>query len=161
MSALALLAALGAAVVGGGLFAFSSFVMPALARLPPAVGIAAMQAINHDIIGSLYLLLFLALLPLSLGQLLAACSSTTSPAVVILLAAGAFLYAAGVFGLTIGYNVPRNEALAALSPDGAGSAEAWSAYLTGWTRGNHVRAVAALGAAACFGLAHGLLSRGR
>lgn len=43
---LALLAALGCGLVGGAFFAFSSFVMPALGRLPGAEGIAAMQAIN-------------------------------------------------------------------------------------------------------------------
>ena len=37
---------LGAAMIGGVFFAFSSFVMKALARLPSAEGIAAMQSIN-------------------------------------------------------------------------------------------------------------------
>jgi uncharacterized membrane protein len=38
--------ALGCGLVAGVFFAFSSFVMPALKRLPPAQGIAAMQSIN-------------------------------------------------------------------------------------------------------------------
>jgi uncharacterized membrane protein len=38
--------ALGCGLVAGVFFAFSTFVMPALKRLPPAHGIAAMQSIN-------------------------------------------------------------------------------------------------------------------
>ena len=40
------LTALGCGLIAGAFFAFSSFVMPALKRLPPAHGIAAMQSIN-------------------------------------------------------------------------------------------------------------------
>ena len=45
--ATALVAAVGCGLVGGVLFAFSGFVMPALARLAPAQGVAAMQSINR------------------------------------------------------------------------------------------------------------------
>src|SRR5215208_1714033 len=38
--------ALGCGLVAGVFFAFSTLVMPALKRLPPAHGIAAMQSIN-------------------------------------------------------------------------------------------------------------------
>jgi uncharacterized membrane protein len=41
-----MIALLGAAMIAGVFFAFSSFVMPALARLPAAGGISAMQSIN-------------------------------------------------------------------------------------------------------------------
>ena len=43
---LTLFAALGCALMAGAFFAFSSFVMPALRRLPATQGIAAMQSIN-------------------------------------------------------------------------------------------------------------------
>ena len=46
VAALVIVTAVGAACTGGVLFAFSSFVMPALRRLPPAQGVAAMQSIN-------------------------------------------------------------------------------------------------------------------
>lgn len=39
-------AALGAGALGGVFYAFSSFVMPALERLPDAQGLQAMQSIN-------------------------------------------------------------------------------------------------------------------
>src|SRR5258705_6992637 len=42
--------ALGAGLVAGVFFAFSSFVMAALARLPPAQAIAAMQSINVTVV---------------------------------------------------------------------------------------------------------------
>lgn len=45
-------------------------------------------------------------------------------------------------------NVPRNDALASVVPDDSGSAGLWSDYLVKWTAWNHVRVVAALGAAA-------------
>ena len=44
--ALTLVAALGCGLIAGVFFAFSSFVMKALARLQPAQGVGAMQAIN-------------------------------------------------------------------------------------------------------------------
>ncbi len=44
--AITLVAAIGSGLVGGVFFAFSSFVMPALRRLPDDQGISAMQAIN-------------------------------------------------------------------------------------------------------------------
>jgi uncharacterized membrane protein len=40
------IALLGSALIGGIFFAFSSFVMKALARVPSPEGIAAMQSIN-------------------------------------------------------------------------------------------------------------------
>lgn len=46
ISLVTLFAAIGSGVVAGIFFAFSTFVMPALARLPAEQGIAAMQAIN-------------------------------------------------------------------------------------------------------------------
>jgi uncharacterized membrane protein len=44
--ALKIVSAFGCALIAGVFFAFSTFVMSALARLQPAMGIAAMQSIN-------------------------------------------------------------------------------------------------------------------
>src|SRR6201986_1954948 len=44
---LTLLAALGCGVIAGVFFAFSSFVMKGLARVPSAQGIASMQSVNY------------------------------------------------------------------------------------------------------------------
>ena len=45
---LAIVTAGGAGVVGGVMFAFSTFIMTGLGRLDPAQGISAMQAINRE-----------------------------------------------------------------------------------------------------------------
>src|SRR5687768_13749063 len=56
---LTLLTALGSGLIGGVFFAFSTFVMRALARLPAAAGIAAMQGINVAVINPWFLVPFL------------------------------------------------------------------------------------------------------
>jgi uncharacterized membrane protein len=53
---LELVAALGCGLVAGVFFAFSTFVMPALARLQPPQGITAMQSINITAINPLFML---------------------------------------------------------------------------------------------------------
>jgi uncharacterized membrane protein len=55
---LKLLAALGCGLSAGVLFAFSSFVMNALGRLPPPQGIAAMQSINIAAISPVFFMPF-------------------------------------------------------------------------------------------------------
>src|SRR5229473_1524614 len=57
--ALTLLSALGCGLMAGVFFAFSAFVMKALARLPAAQGIAAMQSINVTVINTLFMTAFL------------------------------------------------------------------------------------------------------
>lgn len=69
-----------------------------------------------------------------------------------LLVGGAF-YLIGTILLTIVYHVPRNEALATVKPRGADAESQWRRYLSGWTAWNHVRAAAALAAAAVLTIA--------
>ena len=57
--ALTLVAALGCGLVAGVFFAFSSFVMKALARLPAGEGIAAMQSINVVVLNPWFMMVFL------------------------------------------------------------------------------------------------------
>jgi uncharacterized membrane protein len=54
-----LLAALGCGLVAGIFFAFSTFVMKALAQLEPKEGIAAMQWINITVINPWFMTVFL------------------------------------------------------------------------------------------------------
>ena len=51
-------AAIGCGLVAGIFFAFSSFVMAALGRLPSDHGIAAMNAINVTVINPMFFLAF-------------------------------------------------------------------------------------------------------
>jgi uncharacterized membrane protein len=147
--ALTLVAALGSAAMGGVFFAFSAFVMDGLARLPPADGIAAMQSINVTAVRPAFMT--------ALFGTAAACAVLGVHALLTwgdrraaFLLAGGTVYLAGAIGLTIARNVPLNDALAAVDPSSAGAAAHWSGYVDGWTAWNHVRAAAALAAAAAF-----------
>jgi uncharacterized membrane protein len=145
--ALTLLSALGTGLIAGAFFAFSTFVMKALGRLAPPQGIAAMQSINVVVINPWFLGVFagtaVACLVLGISSLL----TWHSPGAGYLLA-GSLLYVAGTFLVTIVFNVPRNNALAAVDPASAEGARLWADYLRSWTAWNHVRTVAALAAAA-------------
>lgn len=143
---LTLISAVGAGLVAGIFFAFSTFVMKALDRLPPAQGIAAMQSINVSVISPLFMTAFLgtavACAILSILSLL----SWHRPGRVFLLV-GSLLYLFGTMLVTIVFNVPRNEALAAVDPASAAGARLWAGYVASWTAWNHVRTAAALAAA--------------
>ncbi|MGH9673415.1 MAG: anthrone oxygenase family protein [Bryobacteraceae bacterium] len=51
------------------------------------------------------------------------------------------------------FNVPRNDALAAVDPASTGGASLWAGYLKSWTNWNHVRTVAGAAAAAALTMA--------
>lgn len=67
------------------------------------------------------------------------------------------LYLVGTILVTIVFNVPRNEALAAVDPASAEGVILWAGYVTSWTAWNHVRTAAALAAAASLTMALCLL----
>jgi uncharacterized membrane protein len=147
--ALPLVAALGAGLMAGIFFAFSAFVMTALSRLPPAAGIAAMCAINVAILNPLFFALFFGTAGLSLLAAIAAFVAWPVPAAFYLLAGGV-LYLLGGLVVTMQWNVPLNQALAAADPRSAEGARLSRRYLAVWTAWNHVRTAAALAAAAAF-----------
>jgi uncharacterized membrane protein len=66
---------------------------------------------------------------------------------------GCLLYVLGTIVVTIAFNVPLNNALAAVKPESAEGATLWAAYLSRWTAWNHVRTLAALAAAGMFVIA--------
>lgn len=142
-------AALGCALVAGVFFAFSSFVMPALARLPAPHGMAAMQAINVAAITPAFMAALFGSGVLCLSLAIAALTRWQAPGTAWLLA-GATLYLLGAIGVTMVCNVPRNNLLAALDPNAVNAAGIWSAFLRDWTAWNHLRGAAALAAAGCF-----------
>jgi uncharacterized membrane protein len=144
---LTLVTALGCGLIGGLFFAFSISVMKALARLPSAEGIAAMQAINSAIINPLFLSTFLGTAAGCALVIVASLLRRHYPGSVYLLVGGA-LYLVGSLLVTVVFNVPKNEALASVAPADPDSASLWAGYLSSWTAWNHVRTVAALVAAA-------------
>jgi uncharacterized membrane protein len=145
--AFTLITALGCGLSAGALFAFSSFVMRALARLPAAQGIAAMQSINVVAVTPVFMtaLFGTAVAHVALGVwALADWDDSYGP---WLLAASA-LYLAGPVGLTMAYHVPRNNALARVAPTDPDAEARWRRYVEEWTRMNHVRVAGGLAAAA-------------
>jgi uncharacterized membrane protein len=70
--------------------------------------------------------------------------------------AGSVLYLVGTILVTIRFNVPLNNELAAVQADGLNAASTWSRYVAVWTKWNHVRTAAALAAAALLTIAVGL-----
>jgi len=150
--ALTLLAALGCGLIAGVFFAFSAFVMKALARLPPGEGIAAMQSINVAVLNPWFLGAFFGTAAACVVALISSLLRWHEPGAVYLVV-GAVLYLAGSLLVTMVCNVPRNEALAAIARADPEAASRWAGYVASWTAWNHVRTAAALAAAASFSIA--------
>jgi uncharacterized membrane protein len=144
-------AAIASGLFGGVLFAFSSFVMPALRRIPPAQGISAMQSINRQAttfaFGALIAITFL----LAAGVGVQAAIHRDQP--------GAGWVGAGTismmiaFAITAAFNVPRNNRLAGFDASTPDAAHYWSTFLTEWIIANHLRTACCVIAAASYTMA--------
>ncbi|MGJ4856159.1 DUF1772 domain-containing protein [Labrys sp. La1] len=135
------MAAVGSGLVAGIFFAFSNFVMPALGRVAPASGIAAMQAINVTVINPGFMLAFMGTAVLCLGLALGSWFWLGEWSGKLLLAAS-LVYLVGCVGVTMALNVPLNDALAAAQPETAQASELWQRFLVDWTFWNSVRTAA-------------------
>jgi len=126
----------GAGIVTGLLFAFSNFIMRALADLPLDKGMFVMQRINEKIINPVFLVLFLgtpvlcSVIAVSSGQ------NINEPGSLFLLV-GALAYIIGPFGITVLFNVPLNNLLA--RTDVSDADEFWPMYQRRWQWWNHLR----------------------
>ena len=140
-------AAIGSGVVGGIFYAFSTFVMAALGSLPSAQGAGAMKAINVTVINPVFMLAFMGTAVLCLVLAGASLIWWGRPGGMLMLAAS-MLYLLGCFGVTMLFNVPLNNQLAAVAP--AQEAALWSHYLDVWTAWNHVRTLASILSAILF-----------
>lgn len=143
---LVLVAAIGSFIISGIFYAFSTFIMKALGRVPVPEGIRAMQAINIAIITPAFLGVFMGTALLLLVLAVAAALHLDRPDAPFVIL-GAILYVFGCFVLTMGRNVPLNDALARVDPESEKGAALWARYLGEWTRWNHVRTLASLVAA--------------
>jgi uncharacterized membrane protein len=141
--------ALGCGVMAGVYFAFSTFIMTSLGRLDQAAGIAAMNAINVDIVRSLFMPLFLGTTVAGAALVVMGALRMSEPGAVSMIAGGC-LYVIGMFVVTAVFNVPLNEALAAVKPSAPEAGTVWAAYLKDWVFWNHVRTVTSLVASALF-----------
>jgi len=132
---LALAAGTGCAVVGGVFFAFSTFVVPALVRLPEAQAAPAMRSINVLAVRPPFML---ALFGTAAACLVLAVLAVRDPDPRVVVACAVYLV--GVVAVTVVGNVPLNDRLAQEQATFHAVAGAWSAW-------NHVRAVSAVLAA--------------
>lgn len=147
-------AAVGAGTMAGVFFAFSTFVMPALRKVPAEPGLRAMQSINREAPAS----------PLFMAALFGTAVVTVVLGVYGVLhrdqpfarylLAGAALYLVCIV-ITGIYHVPHNDALGLLDPTRSASHVTWRGYLGGWAAWNHVRTLAPLAGSVAFVLALG------
>jgi uncharacterized membrane protein len=144
-----LLTAIVYGLVSGAFYAFSSFVMPGLGRISAPEGIVAMQGINITALRPPFMLGFMGAVLLSVVAIVIAIVRWGQPGSVWLVI-GAVLYIVGCFGLTMVFNVPLNNAIAAADPTTPEAAELWARYLREWTNWNTVRTVFAAAASAAF-----------
>jgi len=149
---LVVLGVLGTGLVAGVFCGFSTFVMKGLAALPPAQGVAAMRAINVTALNPPFMLVFIGSAALCLVIVVVTFVVWPDEGAVELLV-GSALYLLGSFGLTMGANVPRNNALLKLEPDTAEAAAYWPVYVREWTLWNHIRTVASGAASVLYVLA--------
>jgi uncharacterized membrane protein len=147
--ALTFLAALGSGLMAGLFFVFSAFMMTALARLPAGQGMAAMQSINVAILNPAFGAAFFGTAILS-AVLVVVAAFRWSDAGMAWLLAGGLLYLVGIIAVTMVFNVPLNDALAAAGADTPEGAALWTRYVAEWTAWNHLRTVSGLAALACF-----------
>jgi uncharacterized membrane protein len=149
---LTLTAGVGCGLVGGVFFAFSSFVMPALKRLPTVDGVAAMQSINVTAVTPPLMTALFGTAVIALIVPLVVWRTGADSGVLALVCVAAGLYLLGSIGVTAGANVPLNNQLAGLTAS-AVSDTTWTDWVRAWTTRNHIRAVASLAAAAAYGAA--------
>ena len=137
-----ILALIGSALIGGIFFAFSSFIMKALARLPSSEGMAAMQSINVVVLNPVFLGVFMGTAVISLLVSILAIRGWDMPAAPYYLV-GAVFYIVGTFLVTGMGNVPLNNQLAAVTVNDPAASDIWQHYLDRWTRLNTIRTVSA------------------
>lgn len=136
------LAALGSGLIAGVFFAFSTFVMRALGRLPAAQGIAAMQSINVTAISPIFMIALFGTAAVC-AVLLALALQRLQMLAALCIAGGSALYIGGTVVVTIVCNVPRNNALARVNATSAEGEAIWRRYLSEWTAWNHIRTISA------------------
>ena len=137
--------ALAATTMGGVFYAFSSFVMAGLRRLPEAAGMAAMQSVNVTAVRPGLMVPFFGTALGCVAVAATAISDWSGPTSAWLVA-GSATYLGGVVVTTAACHVPRNDTLAATDVDHPDAASVWWRYLEEWTRWNHLRSLSGVAA---------------
>jgi uncharacterized membrane protein len=144
------LAALASAAGGGMMYVFSTMVMRGLDRTGPVDAITAMRGINSEANASpAFLLGYFSATILALVVGVVAVVRLNQPGSWWLLIGALFALLGAI--ITMAFNVPLNNHLDTINPDGLSVADAareWQAYFSTWTAWNHVRTITAfIGAA--------------
>ena len=134
-------------LMAGLLYAWTVSVIPGTRRVPDSTYIVTMQNINTAIINPAFIIPFLGI-PLVVGGAAIAQFRAGDARRGWLLAAAAGTYVVGVLGVTMGGNVPLNDALGAF--DLAGSdhqaiAERRQSYEASWNVWHYLRTAANIG----------------
>lgn len=146
---LTLFSTLGCALMAGVFFAFSGFVMKGLGRIPASEGIAAMQSINQVVPGSIFGAAFVITPVICLAAMITAILRWDE-------AGGGYILAGGIIYLitslmvTLVFNIPLNDSLAALSGNQPEAQAFWINYQDSWNWWNHVRTIGSLGSTIAF-----------
>ena len=144
--ALTIGSAIGSGVAGGVFFAFSTFIMRALDRLPPEQGLAAMQSINREAPNPIFMAVLFGTALGCVALCVSSLQNLDEPGAWGRLIGGA-LYLVAIL-LTVVYHVPRNNSLASLGASDPGAAKVWAGYVSNWTAWNHVRTLTPIAASA-------------
>ena len=126
----------GSGLLAGVFFAFSSFVMSGLRRLPDPDGAAAMREMIVTAQRPPLMIPLFGVAVLSIALIVRALATWSQPGAGWLLA-GALLTLIGAIGVTAAVNVPLNNRLAA-------GTVTWPRFLAGWEPANHARTVLCL-----------------
>ncbi|MEM7230022.1 MAG: anthrone oxygenase family protein [Planctomycetota bacterium] len=146
------------AVVAGGLvagifLAFSDFLMRSFDRSATVAGAEVMQVINREVFRTLFMVMFIGLVPLSMLLAVGAVFYTDGAARWFVIAGGAS-YIVGVFGVTAAGNVPMNNRLDGMDHTTEDAATYWkNTYIPRWTRFNTFRTIMCIVATVCWLLA--------
>lgn len=137
------LAALFSAAAGGMMYVFSTFVMRGLDRTGPIDAITAMRGMNAEANANpAFLLGYFGATILALVVGVMTVVKLTQPGSWLVLVGAVFVILGAV--ITMAFNVPLNNHLDTVNPDGLSVADAareWQAYFSTWTAWNHARTV--------------------
>jgi uncharacterized membrane protein len=137
------LAALFSAAAGGMMYVFSTFVMRGLDRTGPIDAITAMRGMNAEANANpAFLLGYFGATILALVVGVMAVVKLNQPGSWLVLVGAVFVILGAV--ITMAFNVPLNNHLDTVNPDGLSVADAareWQAYFSTWTAWNHARTV--------------------
>lgn len=126
-------------LLGGVFLAFSDFIMRSLGQVAGHGGVEAMQVINREVFRIVFMVLFLGMAPVSLLLIVYGLAWGENTGALLIAGAGA-VYLIGAFLVTVVFNVPLNETLAAMDTEASETASFWQqTYLPRWTFWNSVR----------------------